>query len=370
MTGDVLLCSSGLFLPEHELTNAELVQSFNAYVDSVHSAGGTADGAYVDERAIVKASGVKSRRVVDKDGILDIRRMRPRLQQRPDSALSLQAELAVHAARQALEQAELRPGQLGLIVVGSTSLERAYPAVAIEVQHALGVPGYAFDLSAACSSATFALQVAAQAIACGNVGAALVISPELPTAQVNFRDPQTHFIFGDGAAAVVLCKQDGRPPNAAFRILGLDAETRFSNSIRNDFGFLNRCTEPGDDDARLFFRQNGVKAVRDVVPMASQHILRHLKKLSIAPKDVARLWLHQANAHLNRLVCERVLGEWADDAKAPSVLTDCGNLASAGSIAAFHRFHRDLPPGAIGVLCSFGAGYSVGSIVLQRLEQT
>ncbi len=362
---------SGVYVPEHVITNAELAESYNAFAagDGAQGAGTRVDDAY-----IFKSSGIRSRRVVDKEGILEAGRMRPRLRRRAPSEMSLQAEIALHAARRALDAAGADPAQLGLVIVAATALERAYPAIAIELQQLLGAgQAFAFDMNAACSSATFAIAMAADAIAAGTVRSALVVSPELATAQVDFRDRQSHFIFGDGAAAVVLQAQepaqdaDGR--GAGFRILGHAQRTEFSNAIRNDFGFLEPCFDARDGQAAPAggtFRQNGVRVMRDVVPMASRHILAQLEALSIAPADVARVWLHQANAHINRLICQKVFGHAVDDARAPSILAERGNLAAAGALAAFSEFHDDLPPGAVGVICSFGAGYSVGSIVVQR----
>jgi beta-ketodecanoyl-[acyl-carrier-protein] synthase len=367
-TRDVFITGSGVFHPDQELTNEELVSSYNGYLQGV--GGQTADAAsrpYLDGSPIAKASGILRRRVVDKHGILDITRMRPRLGRRPAAALSLQAEMAAAASRQALQAAQLEGPELDLVIVGATSLERAYPAIAIELQQELGAgDGYAYDISAACSSATFAIGAACDAIAAGHAGCVLVAIPELATAQVDFRDRQSHFIFGDGAAAVVLQAAPKRRGQAPFRILGQRLSTKFSNSIRNDFGFLAPCSDEDADRPRLAFSQNGVKVMRDVVPMASQHILSHLDVLGIHPGEVDRAWLHQANEKINRLVCQKAFGASFDEMRAPNILADYGNLAAAGALAAFHHHHSDLELGAVGVLCSFGAGYTVGSIVMER----
>ncbi|MES2938968.1 MAG: beta-ketoacyl-ACP synthase III [Pseudomonadota bacterium] len=360
---------SGVYDPEHVISNAELAGSYNAFVARRQAAGDGAELARVDEAYIVKSSGIRSRRVVDKEGILDAERMRPRLRRRAASEVSLQAEIGLYAARRALEAADADPAGLGLVIVAATALERAYPAIAIELQQLLGArQAFAFDMNAACSSATFAMAMAADAIAAGTVRSALVVSPELATAQVDFRDRQSHFIFGDGAAAALLQAEQPGGEATGFRILGHAQHTEFSNAIRNDFGFLEPCF---DEDAGATpaqtFRQNGVRVMRDVVPMASRHILAQLEALSLAPQDVARVWLHQANAHINKLICQKVFGRAVDEARAPSILAERGNLAAAGALAAFSEFHDDLPPGAVGVICSFGAGYSVGSLVVQRV---
>jgi beta-ketodecanoyl-[acyl-carrier-protein] synthase len=367
---NVVISGSGVFLPKDTLSNRELALSYNSFLDSAQSSARPRDArspAYVTEQFIYKTSGIQNRRVIDKYGILDVARMKPRIGRRPESDLSLQAEIAVLAARHALDNSRVLASELDLVIAASTSLERAYPAIAIEIQDILGASGHAFDMSVACSSATFALCAAVNAIATGGATKALVVAPEIATAQVNFRDRQSHFIFGDGAAALVLEAENRCANDRAFRVLGSELRTKFSNAIRNDFGFLNRCFDQDSDDEGAFtFRQNGTKVVRDVVPFASKHISDHLAKLAISPQQVSRAWLHQANANLNRLVYERVFGEPLDERRAPNILRDFGNLASAGSIVAFSQFHDDLAKDSIGIICSFGAGYSVGSIILRR----
>ncbi len=80
-----------------------------------------------------------------------------------------------------------------------------------------------------------------------------------------------------------------------------------------------------------------------------------------------RMWLHQANLSMNQLISRRVLGRQASDDESPTILDEYANTSSAGSIIAFHKYHRDFEPGDIGVICSFGAGYSVGSVIVKRV---
>ena len=80
-----------------------------------------------------------------------------------------------------------------------------------------------------------------------------------------------------------------------------------------------------------------------------------------------RLWLHQANTGMNRLIAHRVLGHEANEDESPTVLDTYGNTSSAGSIIAFHRTHDDLTVGQKGIICSFGAGYSAGSVLVERV---
>lgn len=100
--------------------------------------------------------------------------------------------------------------------------------------------------------------------------------------------------------------------------------------------------------------------------MVAEHIESHLRSLSLEATGVSRYWLHQANLSMNQLISRRLLGREATPAEAPVILDQYGNTSSAGSIIAFHLHSADLAPGAVGVISSFGAGYSVGSVVVRR----
>ncbi len=367
-----VISATGLWTPPESISNAELVASYNAYVER-HNAEHAADiAAGVAEplqpssaEFIEKASGIKHRYVLDKAGSLDVDRMVPRIPERANEQVSLMAEVAVRAARQALERAGRDPADVGAVICSCSSLQRPYPALAIEVQSELGAGGFGYDMNVACSSATFAIQNAIDIVRAGHARSALVVNPELCTGHLNFRDRETHFIFGDAAVAILVEHSDIAPPGA-WAVLGTKLRTQFSNNIRNNFGFLNRCDEAHRDDADKLITQQGRKVFKEVVPMVSEMILQHMAELNLKPADLRRMWLHQANSNMNRLIAERVLGHEASQDEAPTVLDVYGNTAGAGSIIAFHNHSGDLKAGDRGLICSFGAGYSAGSIFVRK----
>jgi beta-ketodecanoyl-[acyl-carrier-protein] synthase len=367
-----VISGTGIYVPPHVISNAELVTAFNAYArdwNDAHAAdiaAGTAQPlAASSEGFIDKASGIRQRYVIDKDGVLDPKRMCPRFGERPDEALSLMAEIAVVAARDALRSAGKPAAGIDAVICAASNMQRAYPAMAIEIQNALGIEGYGFDMNVACSSATFAIEQAANAVKSGTAGAVLVVSPEITSAHLAWRDRDCHFIFGDVATAVIVERADTAPAGS-WEILGTRLLTQFSNNIRNNFGFLNRC-EDSDPDARdKLFVQEGRRVFKEVCPLAAEHIAGHLGALDIRTTDVRRFWLHQANLAMNQLVSRRLLGRDATFDDAPVILDEFANTASAGSIIAFHRHRADLAAGDTGVICSFGAGYSIGSVVVRR----
>ena len=276
------------------------------------------------------------------------------------------AEIGVAAAKDALAQAGRSAADIDTVICAAANMQRAYPAIAIEIQNALGIEGYGFDMNVACSSATFGIAQAVNAIRCGSARAVLVINPEITSAHHCWSDRDCHFIFGDICTAIVLERADTAPPGS-WEVLGTKLATRFSNHIRNNAGFINR-SEDADPLARdKLFMQEGRKVFKEVCPMAAEHIATHLDALDIsASQDVRRYWLHQANLAMNQLIARKLLDRDATADEAPVILDEYANTASAGSIIAFHQHRADLKPADVGVICSFGAGYSIGSVVLRK----
>ena len=106
---------------------------------------------------------------------------------------------------------------------------------------------------------------------------------------------------------------------------------------------------------------------KEVVPMVSAMIAAELDRLGIASTALRRIWLHQANAGMNRLIAQRVLGHEASEDESPTVLDTYGNTSSAGSIIAFHHHSDDMLAGDAGLICSFGAGYSAGCVFVRKM---
>jgi len=372
-TVGVSITGTGLWAPADVVSNAELVESltvastrFNEEHAAEIEAGSLAARPLPNEEFIVKASGIKSRHVVDKVGVLDPDRMRPHLDARTEDQLGVQAEMAMPAIEQALAQAGRTGADVDAVIVGCSNLQRAYPAVAIEIQDALGASGWAYDMNVACSSATFSIQAAVDALRNGSASCVVVVNPEITSGHNNFELRDFHFIFGDACTALVLERSADAVADDVWTIIGTKLATQFSNNIRNDFGFLNSSEDGGREAHELVFRQNGQMVFREVCPMVAAHITSHLEACGFEAADVRRFWLHQANLKMNQLIAKGVLGRLPTDDEAPTVLDEYANTSSAGSIIAFHEHRADLAPGDLGVICSFGAGYSVGSVIVRH----
>ena len=375
MSQQVVISGVGVWHPKDSITNEELVDSYNAYVDAFNEenkaqieSGDVAAMPYSSAEFIEKASGIKSRYIYQKEGALDITRMKPKIAPRADDELSHQAEIAVEAAKLALASANVTADEIDAVIVSCAYTQRAYPAIAIEVQEALNIEGFGFDMLVACSAATFGMHRAYEMLSAKNATRVLVINPELVSPQINYADRDSHFIFGDVATATVLELAETAKSEHVYDVLSTKALTKFSNNIRSNFGYMTRAEDVDPYGPDKLFHQAGRKVFKEVCPLAAAHIEAHLASHDITPEGVKRWWLHQANINMNTLICKRLLGRDADRTEAPIVLDEYANTASAGSVIAFGLNHEDLVAGDVGVLCSFGAGYSIGSLVIRKRQ--
>ncbi|NDV90207.1 beta-ketoacyl-ACP synthase III [Alteromonas sp. 345S023] len=373
MAQQIVISGVGVWHPEESITNEELVNSYNAYADNYNNenadkieAGVLTAMPHSSAEFIEKASGIKSRYIYQKEGALDITRMKPQIAPRGDDMLSHQAEIALEAAKKALVAANKTAQDIDAVIVSCAYTQRAYPAIAIEVQEALGIEGFGFDMLVACSAATFGMHRAYEMLAAGSAKCVLVINPELVSPQINYTDRDSHFIFGDVGTATVLEHAETATSDHIYDVLSTKAVTKYSSNIRSNFGYVSRAEDVDPYGPDKLFHQAGRKVFKEVCPMAADHIAAHLERHNLTPADVKRWWLHQANINMNTLICKRLLGREATKEEAPIVLDEYANTASAGSVIAFGLYHQDLTSGDIGILCSFGAGYSIGSLVVQK----
>ncbi|MFZ5699273.1 MAG: beta-ketoacyl-ACP synthase III [Pseudomonadota bacterium] len=371
--GGIVISGTGLFTPAESISNAELVASFNEYVSRFNArhaediAAGRVEALVPSSVEFVeKASGIKSRYVINKSGVLDPDRLCPRIPERAEEEPSVQCDMAVSAANEALAKAGLAGSDIDAVIVACSNMQRPYPAMAIEVQAAIGARGFAYDMNVACSSATFGIQAAYNAIAAGNADRVLMVNPEICSGHLAWQDRDCHFIFGDACTAVIVERNAVARATERWDILGTRLQTVYSNNIRNNFGFLNRGDESGIGARDKLFHQNGRKVFMEVCPMVAEQISSHLDTLEIPVASLKRMWLHQANLKMNELIARRVLGRDAALEEAPVILDRYANTSSAGSVIAFHLYRDGLHAGDTGVICSFGAGYSIGSIVVRK----
>jgi beta-ketodecanoyl-[acyl-carrier-protein] synthase len=368
----IVISGTGLFTPSEKISNDELVACFNCYVNKFNSDNAQAilEGeltalSHSSSAFIEKASGIKNRYVMSKKDILNVDIMKPIFVERPNDALSMQAEIGVAAAKQAMAAANKTADDIDLIIVACAYTQRSYPAMAIEIQQALGCSGWGFDMLVACSAATFGIINAANAVRSGTAKTVLVINPEILSPQINYRDRDSHFIFGDVATASIIEDESTATGEHVFKIIAEQPITQFSNNIRSNIGYMNQCTPENFNDVDKYFIQQGRKVFKEVLPMVSTLIASQMEKVNLAPEDIKRLYLHQANINMNNFIGKKVLGREPTPQEAPIILDEYANTSSAGCIIALHKHHDELYSGDKAVLCSFGAGYSACCLILE-----
>lgn len=370
----VIISGIGVSIPEAVISNEELVDCFNAWVEQENAARAAGGGEPLQKSSadfIYHASGIRRRHVHTPDGILDVARMAPRIAARDDDALSVLAEFGARAARAALDDAGIAAGSVDLVICASSHLQRMYPSIGVEIQQEIGAKGAAFDLSLGCSSAAAGLHTAFNLIRAGAHHRALIVTPELITGHLNFRDRQTHFIFGDAATALLIeAAHVGETRPGRFEVLDTRNWTQFSNNIRSNFGYLARAAQ---DDAGVvpmegnLIKQQGNRVFKDVTVASHRFIVDFLAEHGRTPDTVRRFWLHQANARMNQMILKLAFGREIGHDIAPTVLEELGNTAAAGAVVALAQNHRDMQAGDYGLVCTYGAGYSIGGALLRMM---
>lgn len=372
---DIVISGSGLFVPPYSVSNDELVAAYNSYVTRFNEQNADAIAAgdmealpHSSSEFIEKASGIKARYAMHKDGMLDPERMMPRFEPcTPENGNEPEVvTMGLGAAREAMQRAGKTAADIDMLIVATTNHQRAYPSIAVEIQQKLGIQGFSYDMGIACSSATFGLISAYASVKAGLAKCALVVNPEYATPQVNLKSRDSHFIFGDGATAVVIERQESCTSPHAFRILHTQQFTQFSDNIRCDGNYTDHCFDNLPYD-RPFFRQEGRKVFKELLPLVTDFIEGQLATNELQPTDLKRMWLHQANINMNMFAVKKLLGRLPEGNEAPIVLDEFANVASSGSVIAFHRYQDDFVTGDKGLICSFGAGYSIGSLLVEKL---
>lgn len=374
---DVVISGTGLYVPEEKITNEELVEAFNQHVDQFNAehkadieAGLIPAKQHSSAEFIEKASGIRERHMVDVQGVMDLNRMMSNMPEGGHGDADtpcFQAEMGLKAARMALKNAGLEPADIDHIVCTSAVMQRSFPAIGIEIQHFLGTKGSAFDMVMGCSSATYGLIAGVNAIKSGAAERVLMINPEIFSTMVNYRDRDSHFIFGDIANAVVLERADLAKSDEQWIIQDTKQSTQFSNNIRSNYGPMTRIDDGSMLRDDMFFVQEGRKVFKELLPLVTAFISEQLDDLGMDVKALSRMWLHQANINMNMYAAKKLLGREPEAGEAPTVLEQYGNTAGAGSIVSFHHHREDLKSGDKGLICSFGAGYSIGSLLVEKL---
>jgi beta-ketodecanoyl-[acyl-carrier-protein] synthase len=385
-----IITGRGLALPADSLTNADVASMvdrdrLSAWVArnewcrkrlaelAAGNGAATADRAALERRAfadyVEQRIGIRTRRVVDRVAILE---------HRASGSGLFASDLGAEAARRALAAADVAADDLDVVICGTSSPDRVYPATAIEIQHRIGAHrSHGYDLLAACSSFVFGLEVARALLAGGVARRVLLVAAEYFTCGVDYRDPDSAFFWGDGAAATVIEAAELGRPKGGYEIVDTLCRSRLSDNIRTGLGGTRPLVadvalgdgkaafvEPGSPAYRYFY-QNGPAVYREVVPFAVQLTRELLDRNACATDDVRVFMFHQASRLILDGIERRLLGAGGGRGRLAVNLDRLGNTSSSG-VAICLAEEGAMQPGELACMTAFGAGYTVGSALLRR----
>ncbi|GBD45766.1 3-oxoacyl-[acyl-carrier-protein] synthase 3 [bacterium HR41] len=316
--------------PLRSLASARIAGIGCAVPERVLSSAAVAERLGVDERWIVTRTGVRQRHVAAESDTL--------------------ADLAARAARAALADAELEPGEVDLVVVATMAADELTPNAAPLVADAIGAPGAgAFDVGAACTGFLSALALAAAMVEAGRARQAVVVGADILSRLHDPADRSTAALFADGAGAAVVV-----PPRAGGAEIGpilLSSEADSERIIR-----------ASHDDR--FIRMQGHDTFRTAVRRMSEVTLAAAERAGLALDEIDLFVYHQANARILRAVAERLD---LDERRVVEAIDRYGNTSSATIPIALCDARRRglLRSGANVLLAAFGAGFTWGAGVVR-----
>ena len=316
----------GMAVPDRVLTNAEL----SRMVDT-------------NDEWIVSRTGIRERRIAG-----------------PETATS---DLALAAARQALDDSGLDASELDLILVATTSGDYVWPATACVVQEKLGAKrAAAFDLSAACSGFCYGVSTATAFIESGAMRNVLVIGADTLAKQVNWQDRATCILFGDGAGAALMTPC-GPEEGVLSSVLGADGSG--VESVWIPAGGTRTPITPAVMEQNLHcLAMKGQEVYKFVVRVVPDVIVEALGRACLRPDDIDLLVLHQANVRIVNAVAERLN---VPSEKVAINLDRYGNTSAASIPLALAEAQQQgrLKRGDVVVTVGFGAGLTWGANVIR-----
>lgn len=321
-----MIIGTGHYLPDKVLTNADLEKM----VDT-------------SDEWIVSRTGIKERRVT-----------------RPEETTS---DCSTKAALSALENADLDPKDVELIITGTINGDMKFPSTSVFVQEKIGnKKGVGFDLGAACCGFLYSLTVADAMIGSGMFKNALVIGTELLSRVADWKDRRTCVLFGDGSGAVVLTESDGER--------GLLSSTLQSDgSLAHLLYYLGEGTKyPAShesiDAGYHFLRMNGQEVFKHAVVEMANASVSAIEKAGLTSDDIDLIIPHQANIRIINALAKRLN---APPEKVVVNIDRTGNTSSASIPIALDEIHRSgrLKKGMNILMAVFGGGLTWGASVLK-----
>ncbi|MES2894743.1 MAG: beta-ketoacyl-ACP synthase III [Pseudomonadota bacterium] len=316
----------------------------------------TGVGGYLPDEVVTNADLAKFVDTSD-EWIIERTGIRQRHRAAPDQAVS---DLAVEAARRALAAAGKTAADVDLIVVGTTTPDLTFPAVATIVQRKLGCPiGVAFDVQAVCSGFVYALSAADGFVARGRSKCALVIGAETMTRLMDWTDRGTCVLFGDGAGAVVVEPMEGEGTTADRGLLGFALR---ADGTKQDLLYVDGGVSTNGQIGHL--RMQGNQVFRHAVVNISEAVFAAAADAGIEVSDVDWFIPHQANQRILEGVAKRV---GISHEKVISTVAEHANTSAASIPLALAKGVEDgrIKPGQMLLLEAMGGGLTWGACVIR-----
>lgn len=324
----VTITALATYVPPRLLTNADLEK----LVDTT-------------DEWILQRTGIRERHIVD-----------------PGVATS---DLGREAALKAIARAGLTPDDIDVIVVGTVTPDMLFPSTACLVQHKIGAhKAWGFDVSAACSAFTYALTAASQIVASGGAEHALVIGADVMSSIIDYKDRATCVLFGDGAGAVVLSAARSEAEGA---ILDFEHEIDGSGGpalCMPAGGSLKPASHETVDQRLHYVKQEGQTVFKFAVRKTEEIARRILDRNGLTAQDLNLFVSHQANRRIISSASEK-LG--VPPEKVIINIERFGNTTAATIPLALNDAVESgrLKKGDLVLLCSVGAGFTVGAVLLK-----
>lgn len=323
----VYIRSLATYVPPRVLTNADLEKMVET-----------------TDEWILQRTGIRERHIVD-----------------PGVATS---DLAREAALEAIRKAGLTPDDIGVIVVGTVTPDMMFPSTACLVQHKIGAHhAWGFDVSAACSAFTYALTAGSQLVAAGCHEHALVIGADVMSSIIDYKDRATCVLFGDGAGAVVVSAAAAGDPC----IIDFEHEIDGGGGpalCMPAGGSLRPPSHETVDQGLHYVKQDGQTVFKFAVRKTEEIARRIMERNHISADDLALFVSHQANRRIIMSASEK-LG--INPSKVIINIERFGNTTAATIPLALNDAVNEgrLKKGDLILLCSVGAGFTVGSVLLR-----
>lgn len=311
---------TGSFLPKKTLSNVDIAK----IVDT-------------NDEWIISRTGIKSRHILENTETTSF--------------------MAIEASKKALENAKILPEEIDLIIVGTTTPDKTFPAVATMVQNALGIKkGFAFDVQAVCAGFVYALELADSLIKTGAAKKAIVIGADAMSKIIDWKDRNTCVLFGDGAGAVILSKNENNDGK------GIIASKLFSDGSYNDILYADGGVATTQTSG--FVRMQGKEVFRNAVEKITESMKEVLKMAEINLNDINYVIPHQANLRILEAVAHNLN---LPPEKLVITLDKHANTSAASIPLALTELNKTdkIKNGDLILIAAIGGGLSWGASVIR-----